>query len=130
MKKICEYIVERFNKEYKDNPYGLVLQIREKKIGRYLLYFNRRDFYYDVEMSNQMVAKGKNFQMILGTVYFFSLGEKTSEEEYYLKFIQIVERLIKRSKKDYGIDFKALGNQLNNALIASKQRFLQESLPV
>jgi len=131
----ANYIVKRFNEDFQNNPYGLVLQIRKLEYRKgYNLYFNSKEFYFDVNLIAERTTKDKNFKLFLGTVDVFYLGDEATENEYYFQFLRIINKLFKTQsnrKNIYYFEFPKMIKILTNELSKyDKRGYIQESLPV
>ncbi len=135
IERFSNYIVKRFNEDFKNNPDGLILQIRKLKYRKgFNLFFNKREMYFDVDLLTERVSKGNNFQLLLGTIDIYYLGDETTESEYYFIFLRVINKLFKKQslKKDlYFFEFPRMINILTSELSKyDRSGYIQETLPV
>ena len=129
----AHYIVKRFNKEFKGNPEGLILQIRRLTYRKgYNLYFNKKEFYYDVNLIAERIKKEQNLRLFLGTVDIYYLGDQATETDYYFLFLRVINKLFKtqsKKKKIYNFEFPKIINAITKELSNyDVNGFKQESL--
>ena len=104
-KNISSYLVERFNNDFnKDKNNTFKLSIKEAYEGRgYIIYFENKKIYFDIQLLPKYEEKGKNRILLLVTYYFFLLPDKTTKNDYYYYFLHIIRSLFNHQRKNQGI---------------------------
>lgn len=102
-KNISNYLVERFNNDFNKNNINntFKLSVKDAYEGNgYVIYFENKKIYYDVQLLPKYEENGKNRILLLGTYYFFLLPDKTTKNDYYYYFLHIIRSAFKQQKKN------------------------------
>ena len=132
-KNRVDYIVDQFNRDFKNNKDNLVLEVEMLPDRKgYRLYLNSNKIYYDVSFLSKRLKKEDNLKLFLGNVSVGYLGDLASNEENYFLFVRIINRLLKLQSKNrdiYEYTFPNMIKTLTKFLSKySKDGFIQESL--
>lgn len=132
-KNRVDYIVDQFNRDFKNNKDNLVLEVEMLPDRKgYRLYLNSNKIYYDVSFLSKRLKKEDNLKLFLGNVSVGYLGDLASNEENYFLFVRIINKLLKLQSKNrdiYEYTFPNMIKTLTKFLSKySKDGFIQESL--
>lgn len=132
-KNRVDYIVDQFNRDFKNNKDNLVLEVEMLPDRKgYRLYLNSNKIYYDVSFLSKRLKKEDNLKLFLGNVSVGYLGDLASNEENYFLFVRIINKLLKLQSKNrdiYEYTFPNMIKTLTKFLSKySKEGFIQESL--
>lgn len=98
-KIVCDYLVERFTKDFDDRGLlGLYVE-KCKIIDGYYIKFENKNIYYDFCFLAEEKDVSKSGKYLLGTYYIYLMNDKASKNDYYIYFLTIMKKLFEKQSE-------------------------------
>lgn len=98
-KIVCDYLIERFTKDFDDRGLlGLYIE-KCKFIDGYYIKFKNKNIYYDFCVLGKEEDISKSGKYLLGTYYIYLMNDKASKNDYYIYFLTLMKKLFEKQSE-------------------------------